>query len=49
MASVYGITAENVQNMNEIEKQWAVKALEHAETYYKLLCEVQPFTLHLTR
>lgn len=49
MGSLGGVTAENVENLGEIEKQWAVKALEHAETYHKLLCEVQPATLRLTR
>jgi hypothetical protein len=49
MDPLHGVTAENVENLGEIEKQWAVKALEHAETYYKLICEVQPSTLRLTR
>ena len=49
MASLGGITADNVGNLGDIEKQWAVKALEHAETYYRILCEVQPSTLRLTR
>ena len=47
--SVGGITAENATNLDEIEKQWAVKAYEHAETYFKLLQEISPNGLKLTR
>ena len=47
--SVGGITAENAENLADIEKQWAVKAFEHAETYFKLLQKIPPRTLKLTR
>lgn len=49
MASVGGITAESAANLSEIEKQWAVKAMEHAEAYYRLISQVNPSTLKLTR
>jgi hypothetical protein len=47
--NVGGITAESAENLADIEKQWAVKAYEHAETYFKLLQEIDPKTLKLTR
>ena len=37
------------QITTDIEKQWAVKALHHAETYIKLLKAVEPAKLKLTR
>ncbi|VDC05277.1 unnamed protein product [Peniophora sp. CBMAI 1063] len=39
-------TAENHQ---DIEKQFAVKAVEHAQTYWNLLEKVQPRELRLTQ
>ena len=47
--NVGGITAESAENLQDIEKQWAVKAYEHAETYFKLLQQIPPKTLKLTR
>ncbi|KAJ3036563.1 polysaccharide biosynthesis domain containing protein 1 [Rhizophlyctis rosea] len=47
--SVAGITAATADNHPDIEKQWAVKALHHAETYIKLLKAVDPSKLKLTR
>lgn len=47
--AVGGITAENTTNLEEIEKQWAVKAYEHAETYFRLLQDISPKNLKLTR
>ncbi|KAJ2077078.1 hypothetical protein H4R24_005340 [Coemansia sp. RSA 988] len=35
-------TAEETGNMAEMEMQWAVKAMHHAETYMKLLRSVGP-------
>ncbi|KAG6332145.1 hypothetical protein ID866_6945 [Astraeus odoratus] len=37
------------QNLVEIEKQFAVKAVEHAQTYWKLIENVNPRELKLTR
>jgi len=37
------------QNLAEIEKQFAVKAVEHAQTYWNLLEKIPPRSLKLTR
>ncbi|KAI0301446.1 polysaccharide biosynthesis-domain-containing protein [Russula brevipes] len=37
------------QNLAEIEKQFAVKAVEHAQTYWGLLEKIPPRSLKLTR
>ncbi|KAH9972627.1 polysaccharide biosynthesis-domain-containing protein [Lactifluus volemus] len=37
------------QNLAEIEKQFAVKAVEHAQTYWNLLEKIPPRQLKLTR
>lgn len=39
----------NAQNLIEIEKQFAVKAVEQAQTYWKLLEKVPPKALKLTK
>jgi len=39
----------NAQNLVEIEKQFAVKAVEHAQTYWNLLEKVPPRELKLTK
>jgi len=39
----------NAQNLVEIEKQFAVVAVEHAQTYWNLLESVEPKSLRLTR
>ncbi|EPT01963.1 hypothetical protein FOMPIDRAFT_141787 [Fomitopsis schrenkii] len=39
----------NAQNLVEIEKQFAVKAVEHAQTYWNLLEKVPPRDLKLTK
>ncbi|KAL9937390.1 hypothetical protein V8E36_003799 [Tilletia maclaganii] len=39
----------NAQNLPEIEKQMAVKCVEHAQTYWNLLEKVPPKTLRLTK
>lgn len=39
----------NAQNLVEIEKQFAVKAVEHAQTYWNLLEKVPPKELKLTK
>jgi hypothetical protein len=41
--------ANNAQNLMEIEKQFAVKAVEQAQTYWNLLEKVQPKDLKLTK
>ncbi|KAF7790651.1 hypothetical protein EIP86_001607 [Pleurotus ostreatoroseus] len=40
---------EKAQNLVEIEKQFAVKAVEHAQTYWNLLEKVDPAQLRLTK
>ncbi|KAM6501346.1 DUF757 domain containing protein [Amanita muscaria] len=40
---------KNAQNLAEIEKQFAVKAVEHAQTYWNLLGKVNPRVLKLTK
>ncbi|KGG52036.1 hypothetical protein DI09_21p80 [Mitosporidium daphniae] len=47
--SVASVNAENVSNLSEIEKQWSVKAMQHAEVYFKLINNTNPSTLRLTR
>ncbi|KAH9929964.1 DUF757-domain-containing protein [Amylocystis lapponica] len=39
----------NAQNLIEIEKQFAVKAVEHAQTYWNILEKVNPRVLKLTK
>lgn len=43
------INADSIINIPEIEKQWAVRAFDHAEVYLKLLKEVVPSSLRLTK
>jgi len=40
---------EKAENLGEIEKQFAVVAVEHAQAYWNLLEKVQPSTLRLTK
>ncbi|KAH9928010.1 DUF757-domain-containing protein [Epithele typhae] len=40
---------QNAQNLVEIEKQFAVKAVEHAQTYWNLLEKVPPRELKLSK
>ncbi|KAE9405586.1 DUF757-domain-containing protein [Gymnopus androsaceus JB14] len=40
---------QNAQNLVEIEKQFAVKAVEQAQTYWNLLAIVPPKELRLTK
>jgi len=40
---------QNAQNLIEIEKQFAVKAVEQAQTYWNLLEKVEPKDLRLTK
>ncbi|KAI9567646.1 polysaccharide biosynthesis-domain-containing protein [Boletus coccyginus] len=39
----------NAQNLAEIEKQFAVKAVEHAQTYWNLLEKIPPRELKLSK
>ncbi|KDN48480.1 DUF757-domain-containing protein [Tilletiaria anomala UBC 951] len=41
--------ANQAQNLPEIEKQMAVKCVEHAQTYWNLLEKIKPSTLKLTK
>ncbi|KAF8607308.1 DUF757-domain-containing protein [Ceratobasidium sp. AG-I] len=41
--------AENAENLIEIEKQFAVKAVGHAQTYWQLLEAIPPSRLKLTK
>lgn len=47
--STQGFDPNNAQNLVEIEKQFAVKAVEHAQTYWNLLEKVSPRALKLTK
>ncbi|XP_053688382.1 protein PBDC1 [Sabethes cyaneus] len=40
--------AEEFGNDGTVEELWAMKAVEHAEVYFNLLCSVDPRQLHLT-
>jgi len=42
------IRAEDTENAAEIEQQWAVSALHHAEVYAKLLSAIPASKLKLT-
>ncbi|KAI1184066.1 DUF757-domain-containing protein [Nemania serpens] len=41
--------AENADNLEEIEKQFAVKAVQHLETYWAILQKVKGSMLRLTK
>lgn len=41
--------ANRAQNLPEIEKQMAVKCVEHAQTYWNLLEKIKPSMLKLTK
>ncbi|SOV06134.1 related to DUF757 domain protein [Ustilago sp. UG-2017a] len=41
--------ANKTQNLPEIEKQMAVRCVEHAQTYWNLLEKIKPSTLRLTK
>ncbi|KAJ8985712.1 hypothetical protein NQ317_014362 [Molorchus minor] len=40
--------AEEFENDESIEKMWAIKAFEHAEIYFNILCSADPKYLKLT-
>ncbi|CAH1109235.1 unnamed protein product [Psylliodes chrysocephalus] len=40
--------AEEFDNDQSVETMWAIKAFEHAEVYFNILCSVDPKLLKLT-
>ncbi|KAL1895695.1 hypothetical protein Sste5346_005166 [Sporothrix stenoceras] len=44
-----GFDPENADNFEDIEKQFAVKAVQHMETYWSILEKVKGSTLRLTK
>lgn len=44
-----GFDAQNAPNLPEIEKQFAVKCIEQAETYWNLLGAIEPKSMKLTK
>lgn len=47
-ANVLNRPAEEFDNDPSVEALWAMKALEHAEVYFNILCSVDPKLLKLT-
>lgn len=41
-------SADNYGNDPRLEQLWAMKAMDHAEVYFNLLCSVDPSRLKLT-
>ena len=46
--SVLNAGPEELGNDGRVEELWAMKAIEHAEVYFNLLCAVEPARLKLT-
>ena len=46
--SVLGGDPEMIGNDGRVEELWAMKAMEHAEVYFNLLCSVEPTRLKLS-
>ncbi|XP_018398705.1 PREDICTED: protein PBDC1 [Cyphomyrmex costatus] len=46
--SVLSKPAEEFENDPSLEAMWAMKAMEHAEVYFNILCSVDPKFLKLT-
>merc|ERR1711892_452308 len=46
--SVMGGDPEMIGNDGRVEELWAMKAMEHAEVYFNLLCSVEPTRLKLS-
>lgn len=46
--SVLSRPAEEFDNDPSVEAMWAIKAFEHAEIYFNILCSVDPKLLRLT-
>nr|XP_044996893.1 protein PBDC1 [Jaculus jaculus] len=49
VAHALSLPAESYGNNPDIEMAWAVRAMQHAEVYYKLISSVDPQFLKLTR
>ncbi|XP_020291545.1 protein PBDC1 [Pseudomyrmex gracilis] len=47
-SSVLSRPAEEFDNDPSVEAMWAMKAMEHAEVYFNILCSVDPKFLKLT-
>ncbi|XP_043601297.1 protein PBDC1 [Bombus pyrosoma] len=47
-SSILSRPAEEFENDPSIEAMWAMKAMEHAEVYFNILCSVDPKFLKLT-
>lgn len=47
-SSLLSRPAEEFDNDSSVEAMWAVKAIEHAEVYFNILCSVDPKLLRLT-
>ncbi|KAG7575362.1 hypothetical protein FFLO_00352 [Filobasidium floriforme] len=47
--SVGGINPNDLGNMGEIEQQFAVKTVEHLETYQRVILNIPPSSLKLTK
>ncbi|XP_033324944.1 protein PBDC1 isoform X1 [Megalopta genalis] len=47
-SSVLSRPAEEFGNDPSVETMWAIKAMEHAEVYFNILCSVDPKLLKLT-
>merc|ERR1719414_585537 len=48
-ASTLGRPSEEFGNDERVEALWAIKAMEHAEVYFNILCSVDPKVLKLTK
>ena len=46
--SALSAPSEHFGNDGRVEELWAMKAMEHAEVYFNLLCSVEPTRLKLT-
>ncbi|KAM0734834.1 Protein PBDC1 [Formica fusca] len=47
-SSILSRPAEEFDNDPSVEAMWAMKAMEHAEVYFNILCSVDPKLLRLT-
>ncbi|KAI4489825.1 PREDICTED: protein PBDC1 isoform X1 [Polistes canadensis] len=47
-SSVLSRSAEEFENDQSVEAMWTMKAIEHAEVYFNILCSVDPKLLRLT-
>ncbi|KAF4528636.1 hypothetical protein B566_EDAN012784 [Ephemera danica] len=47
-ASLLSRPADEFGNDPSVEAMWAIKAMDHAEVYFNILCSVDPVLLRLT-